>query len=70
MDDDNATRRLRKKVLDRWENEGGSVEADPVRADGGGTEKGREGKIKERPGAHGITAAGDTNAPAKARRPK
>ena len=70
MDDDITARRLKTKVLDRWENEGGRVEADPVRADGGGAEKGRKGKIKERPGPHGIATTGDTNAPAKARRPK
>jgi hypothetical protein len=70
MDDDITARRLRKKVLDRWENEGGRVEADPGRADGGGTEKDREGKIKERPKPHGIATTGDTHAPAKGRRPK
>jgi len=28
MPDDNARKRLKKKMLDRWENEGGSIAAD------------------------------------------
>jgi hypothetical protein len=33
MPDPNARRRLKKKMLDRWENEGGRIAADPTTAD-------------------------------------
>lgn len=33
MPDPIARKRLKKKMLDRWENEGGRVAADPTRAD-------------------------------------
>lgn len=70
MDDEITRRRLKKKVLDRWENEGGKVAADTVRADGGDPESDREGKIKEVPGPHGITTTGGPDTRAKARKPK
>jgi len=30
MPDDNARKRLKKKMLDRWENEGGRIAADSI----------------------------------------
>jgi hypothetical protein len=33
MPDPIARKRLKKKMLDRWENEGGSISADPTSAD-------------------------------------
>lgn len=70
MDDDITARRLKKKVLDRWENEGGKVVADTATADGGGQKINREGEIKELPGPHGIATTGAPDIPAKARKPK
>ena len=34
MPDDTARRRLKQKVLERWENEGGQIESDPKGAPG------------------------------------
>lgn len=70
MGDDIAARRLRKKVLDRWENEGGKIATDPVQTDRVGTKNDREGKTRQLPESHAIKTTGDPNPPAKTRKPK
>ena len=47
MSDPIARKRLKKKMLDRWENEGGRIATDPISGDASrstGEDKGRGGK--------------------------
>ena len=62
-------KRLKKKVLDRWENEGGRIISDPVGTDEGGP-KGEYGGEFTRPrGATGGPPLGAPAPPAKERQP-
>jgi hypothetical protein len=47
MPDPNARKRLKKKMLDRWENEGGKIATDTTTAEAGPTneEKGQGRKL-------------------------
>ncbi|HEU4596514.1 MAG TPA: hypothetical protein VFS10_15365 [Pyrinomonadaceae bacterium] len=50
MPDEVTRERLKKQVLDRWENEGGRIVADPPAANEGRSKSDREGEL-ERPSA-------------------
>ena len=47
MPDQIARKRLKKKMLDRWENEGGSISTDPASADNGRPTSDHEGDRKQ-----------------------
>jgi len=64
--DDVNRKRLKKKVLDRWENEGGRIVADPAGADGGGPKSVQGCGLGQPPGSPGNSAAGS---PANSRKP-
>ena len=42
-----ARKRLKKKMLDRWENEGGTVSTEPTAADKGGSTNDRLSESKQ-----------------------
>jgi len=49
MPDPNARKRLKKRMLDRWENEGGKIaNDDTTSADANTTTSGNQGRSKER----------------------
>ena len=59
MPDPVARKRLKKKMLDRWENEGGSIAADPTSADASrptGEDKGR-GRKRSSPSDNSSVSA-------------
>jgi hypothetical protein len=69
MPDPIARKRLKKKMLDRWENEGGRIAADTTSADASrptGEDKGRGGK---RSSASDKSSASAAAAPTKKRKP-
>ena len=66
MTDDASRKRLKKKVLDRWENEGGRILADPAGAEGGGPKSKHEAEPNQPSGSPGNSAGGS---PAKGRKP-
>lgn len=47
MPDPIERKRLKKKMLDRWENEGGRITADPAGVDDSGSTSGHEGEGKQ-----------------------
>ena len=49
MPDNSERKRLKKKMLDRWENEGGRITADPVIANESNPASQREGKNSQGP---------------------
>jgi hypothetical protein len=55
MTDDIAGKRLKKKVLDRWENEGGKINADPA----GACESGQTGDTESE--GHQLSASHDNS---------
>ena len=65
MADDITGKRLKKKVLDRWENEGGRIVADPAGADEGGPKRDHECGLDQPSGSLGNSTAGS---PAKGRK--
>ena len=68
MPDPIARKRLKKKMLDRWENEGGSIAADTTTADDTGLkseDKGHGKKLSRRDNS----TVGAAAAPTKKRRP-
>ena len=58
MPDPIARKRLKKKMLDRWENEGGRISADPTSADEGSPTSGHEGEGKQLSASHNNSAVG------------
>src|SRR5687767_11339723 len=66
MAEDVDRKRLKKKVLDRWENEGGRIVADPAGADGGGPKSVHGWGLGQPSGSPGNSAAGS---PANRRKP-
>jgi hypothetical protein len=69
MDDEITRKRLKKKVLDRWENEGGRIVADPAGSDEGGPKKSHRGEHKRPSGSRGKAPAGAPPTPTKKRKP-
>ena len=68
MTDDITRKRLKKKVLDRWENEGGRIVADPLGADEGGQKSDRKGELNQRAESHCNSTVGPSTSPAKKRK--
>jgi hypothetical protein len=66
MPDPIARKRLKKKMLDRWENEGGALAADATTAD---TTKLTEDKGKKTSAQLNSSTEGTTVSPTKRRRP-
>ena len=69
MPDQIARKRLKKKMLDRWENEGGMINADPTRPDEGTQTSGHEGGGKQLSASHDDSTAGAPASPKKKRKP-
>ena len=66
MADDFTRMRLKKKVLDRWENEGGRIVADPAGAAECGPKRDHEGELDRLSGSFGNSAV---CSPTKGRKP-
>ena len=66
-EDDNSRKRLKKKVLDRWENEGGKLCDDPLKTSK--TSPPRKPGRKVPNLSHRITAAGNDNPSAQKGKP-
>ena len=64
-----ARKRLKKRMLDRWENEGGMIYASPTRPDEGTPVSGHEGVGKQLSASHDDSAAGAHASPKKKRKP-
>jgi hypothetical protein len=69
MTDDIARKRLKKKVLDRWENEGGKINADPAGAGESGQTSDPEGESNQLSASHGNSMAGTPISHTKNRKP-
>jgi hypothetical protein len=52
MSDYVARKRLKKKMLDRWENEGGRICSEPIKADERRPKNEHEGVVKEVSASH------------------
>ena len=69
MPDQIARKRLKKKMLDRWENEGGSISADPASADEGTPARGHKGEGKQLSASQDNSAPRTPASPTKKRKP-
>lgn len=69
MPDQIARKRLKKKMLDRWENEGGRVSADLTSADEGRPASDHEGEGKQLSASQDNLAVGTPASPTKKRKP-
>jgi hypothetical protein len=69
MTDDITAKRLKKKVLDRWEDEGGRIVADPAGAAQGRPKCDHVGELDQLSGSLGKSAAGAPTSPTKGRKP-
>jgi hypothetical protein len=65
MTDDIARKRLKKKVLDRWENEGGKINADPTGAGESGQTSDTESEGDQLPASHDNSMVGTPTSHAK-----
>jgi len=61
-------KRLKKKMLDRWENEGGRIAADSAGADDPSTTSEREGEGKQRSASRGKPRVGGPASSTKGRK--
>jgi hypothetical protein len=68
MPDQIARKRLKRKMLDRWENEGGRISADPTSADEGTPTSGHEGEDKQLTASHDSSKVGAPASPTKKRK--
>jgi hypothetical protein len=69
MPDQIATKRLKKKMLDRWENEGGMINADPTSPEEGTPTSGHEGQGKQLSASQDNSTAGSPVSPKMQRKP-
>lgn len=69
MPDQFARKRLKKKMLDRWENEGGRIAADPISADETRTLSDHEGEGKQLSASRGSSTVGTHASPTKRSKP-
>ena len=69
MPDDITRKRLRKKVLDRWENEGGRISTDPAGADECGRPCDAESEGDQLSAPDGSPTVGAPAPPTKNRKP-
>jgi hypothetical protein len=58
MSDYAARKRLKKKMLDRWENEGGRICSEPIKADERRLRNEPEGEVKEVSASHRKSKGG------------
>ena len=68
MPDQIARKRLKKKMLDRWENEGGSISADPTSADEGTPASSHKGEGKQLSASRDNSTVGAPASPTKKRK--
>ena len=68
MPDQIARKRLKKKMLDRWENEGGRISADPTSADEGTPTSSHKGKGKQLLASRDNSTVGAPASPTKKRK--
>jgi hypothetical protein len=57
MPDNSERKRLKKKMLDRWENEGGRITADPLIANESNPASQRKGKNSQGPASNNSSRA-------------
>ena len=69
MDDDITRKRLKKKVLERWENEGGRILANPSGANEDSPISDREGELKRKSRSHRSSTVGTSKSPTKESEP-
>jgi hypothetical protein len=69
MPDQMARKRLKKKMLDRWENEGGRISADPTSVDEGTPTSGHKGEGEQLSASQDNSAVGTPASPTKQRKP-
>lgn len=69
MPDPIARERLKKKVLDRWENEGGRIAADPTSADAARATNELQGKGKQPSASRHNSKVGVSASLVKKRKP-
>jgi hypothetical protein len=69
MSDPIARKRLKKKMLDRWENEGGRIAADTTSADASGPRSEDTDRGKKRSSPSDDSTAGAPASPTKRRKP-
>ena len=68
MPDQIARKRLKKKMLDRWENEGGMISADPTSADEGTPTSSHKGEGKQLSASRDNSTVGAPASPTKKRK--
>ena len=69
MPDQIARKRLKKKMLDRWENEGGRISADPASTEEARLTSEREGEGKQLSVPRDNTTVGAPSSPTQGRKP-
>ena len=69
MSDPIARKRLKKKVLDRWENEGGKIATDTTSADASRPMSEDKGHGRKRSSPSDNSAVGTPASPTKRRKP-
>jgi hypothetical protein len=69
MPDQIARKRLKKKMLDRWENEGGRISPDPTSADEGTPTSSHQGESKQSSGQRDNSTVSAPASPTKKRKP-
>ena len=68
MPDDNARKRLKKKMLDRWENEGGRIAADSTISSESNPASNRDSKGNPPPASRDESKVGATGTRTKKRK--
>jgi hypothetical protein len=68
MPDYITRKRLKKKMLDRWENEGGRISADPTSADESRSSD-HQSEGSQRSALHDNSTVGTSASPTKKRKP-
>ena len=69
MPDYITRKRLKQKVLERWENEGGKINADPSIADKSSPKGDHESEGNQPHTSHDIPTVGAPTSPSKKRKP-
>ena len=69
MSDPKARQRLKKKMLDRWENEGGRIATDTTSGDASGPTSKDKGQARKRSSPSDNSTVGAPASPTKRRKP-
>jgi hypothetical protein len=69
MADPIARKRLKKKMIDRWENEGGRIATDPTSADASSPTSEDKGHDRKLSSPSDNSTGGDPASPTKRRKP-